>query len=535
MPPRTAADALAQSQRARDQGDPVRGESTATLALQLAHAGGETAVAAMAGALLAHHRWRQGHAEAAVQAALAALPAVDALDHAEACIDLRCTLVMAYRELGLVAEALPHAMAAWQRARAEGRPGAMSWALNRLAAVHDSLGHVDRAIEMQQQALALAREDGGVEVRIAAMLNLSAALAARANAYRLVGEHEAERADAEAARAHVRAAAGMATGQPHARMFCQSVAFVAALSMGDLEAMREALEQHQQLAQRHGLEHFFEAGRLMRAQWLLAGGQVDEALTALSLLDRAQLLADHESAPWLLETEHRAYKAAGRAAEALAALEALLALERRVSRQRLDAQARVLQREIEVHVARDEAARLRHQAGALQARADAATRAALVDSLTGLPNRRALDSRLALLLAERGAVAAESGEAAPLAVLLLELERFRSINQQHGRDCGDTVLRTLGALLSRLAPPAAMVARNRAEQFVVLLPGACAAEADSFCEAVAAALPATPWPAPLPPGGPGVALGMACAEPGDDAPTLLRRADAATPRAMRAA
>lgn len=522
-PPRSTAEALAQSQRAREVGDLVRGESTATLALQLAQAAGDRGAAACAGVLLAYHRMRLGHAEEAVQAGLAALPLVDGLGLAADSVDLRCTLVMAYRELAMPAEGLSHAMAALQLARADGRAVLMSWALNRLGTLHDAMGNIDRAIELMEQALALALESGDTEARLSATLNLGTALAERANTCRIAGDVEGERSQATRARAQICAAARLAQAKPHAMMFCQAVEFLASLSLGDLDATQEALERHDAFARAVGTQHFVQATRLMHGQLLLARGEAAAACEVLASIDRSDLAP--ESTPRLLEAEYRALKACGRHEAALAAAEALLAWERQVMRRRAEAQSRVLLRELEIQLARDETQRLRTRATALQARAEAATRESLEDALTGLANRRALDNRLALLLQ------ASRAGAPPLAAVLVDVDYFKRINDSHGHATGDAVLRALGALMRVHAPQAACIARNGGEEFVLLLAGAGAQAAAGLCESLREAVAAHGWPAPLRPGAVTLSIGWALAEPTDDGPALLRRADAAMYRA----
>ena len=81
------------------------------------------------------------------------------------------------------------------------------------------------------------------------------------------------------------------------------------------------------------------------------------------------------------------------------------------------------------------------------------------DTLTGLPNRRAFTEAL-------GAVTEESGYGA---VLFLDLDDFKDINDTLGHDAGDTLLQRIGQRLKSTAP--GMVARLGGDEFAVLLPG----------------------------------------------------------------
>ena len=96
---------------------------------------------------------------------------------------------------------------------------------------------------------------------------------------------------------------------------------------------------------------------------------------------------------------------------------------------------------------------------------------ALRDPLTGLWNRRALEERFA---AERETHAA-SGQ--PLALVLLDLDHFKRINDRHGHAVGDAVLRDVGAELRAAVRSADAVFRIGGEEFALLLAGADALQA----------------------------------------------------------
>ncbi|MFC4167308.1 putative bifunctional diguanylate cyclase/phosphodiesterase [Teichococcus aestuarii] len=104
--------------------------------------------------------------------------------------------------------------------------------------------------------------------------------------------------------------------------------------------------------------------------------------------------------------------------------------------------------------ARREAARRR--------RAEALSRhLAVVDPLTGLPNRRRLMEALALRLESHGAAEA-------VAVLLIDLDRFKPVNDLHGHATGDRLLQAAAGRLAALARPEDMVARLGGDEFVIL-------------------------------------------------------------------
>ncbi|MBC2667348.1 GGDEF domain-containing protein [Novosphingobium flavum] len=98
-------------------------------------------------------------------------------------------------------------------------------------------------------------------------------------------------------------------------------------------------------------------------------------------------------------------------------------------------------------------------------------RDAELDHLTGLPNRRAFETRF-----DREIVTATaSGE--PLCVAFCDIDRFKRINDTHGHEAGDRVLRAVAHALAALSDDTCHVARHGGEEFVVVLRGRNLAQA----------------------------------------------------------
>ena len=92
------------------------------------------------------------------------------------------------------------------------------------------------------------------------------------------------------------------------------------------------------------------------------------------------------------------------------------------------------------------------------------THQALTDPLTGLLNRRGLAERIAPWLSE-----ARSGSPMQLSALALDIDFFKRVNDTHGHDGGDEVLRQVSALLVKEFRSADPVARVGGEEFVIIL------------------------------------------------------------------
>lgn len=89
---------------------------------------------------------------------------------------------------------------------------------------------------------------------------------------------------------------------------------------------------------------------------------------------------------------------------------------------------------------------------------------AIVDPLTGLHNRRYLDSHFSGLVNE----ALDRGR--PLSVMVLDVDRFKSVNDTHGHDAGDDVLKEFAQRVRRSVRGIDLVARFGGEEVVVVMP-----------------------------------------------------------------
>src|SRR5262245_18069595 len=149
---------------------------------------------------------------------------------------------------------------------------------------------------------------------------------------------------------------------------------------------------------------------------------------------------------------------------------------------------------------------------------------AVTDGLTGLHNRRYLDSHLETLF-DRAV-----SRRRPLSVMITDLDRFKSINDAHGHDGGDDVLREFARRLSKNVRGIDLACRFGGEEFVVVMPDTEGHVAERVAERIRAEIEKAPFAI----GRNGLAIpitvsvGVSSLKPGPDSVAeLMKRADVA--------
>lgn len=149
-------------------------------------------------------------------------------------------------------------------------------------------------------------------------------------------------------------------------------------------------------------------------------------------------------------------------------------------------------------------------------------REATLDPLTGLANRRKLEE----LAAKSLAVARRHGR--PLALLMIDVDQFKRINDQQGHQAGDAALRVLADLCQRQMREEDTLARFGGDEFVALLPHTSLDQALEMAERLRGSVEAFGRAEGCPQPGLTISLGVSGFQPGDASfADLLARADAA--------
>ncbi len=155
---------------------------------------------------------------------------------------------------------------------------------------------------------------------------------------------------------------------------------------------------------------------------------------------------------------------------------------------------------------------------------------AVTDGLTGLNNRRYLDSHLPELFAK-----AKSTQKA-LSLVICDIDHFKAVNDTHGHDVGDQVIREFARRIRKNIRNIDLACRFGGEEFVIAMPGTDMALARVVAERIRNEVAIHPF---IVDEGAGqlpitVSLGVSCMEGEDDTPEkLLKRADVALYQAKR--
>ena len=149
----------------------------------------------------------------------------------------------------------------------------------------------------------------------------------------------------------------------------------------------------------------------------------------------------------------------------------------------------------------------------------------LEDALTGIANRRHFEQSLA----ER--LRAPRPADRPLAIAMVDVDKFKSVNDRFTHLVGDRVLKTIAAVLASQVRENDLLARWAGDEFVILFAEASELEARQVCDRVCEAVSGFDWESIAPGLRMSVSIGLSEASPGESAEAIVGRSDQSMYRA----
>lgn len=276
---------------------------------------------------------------------------------------------------------------------------------------------------------------------------------------------------------------------------------------GELQSVRSWLDAHDLAPSTRSLE------ALVRCEVAQAKGDWPNAEnSAVRMIELAEQTGREQAALVGHVLLCRVYEMQGKPQLALAELKQLAARERRIRSETLASRSTVVSWQLEMR--RSEESRR-----ALQASAQQLERLALEDPMTGIANRRCFEQAAMEGLQNDGAH--------KLCLVLIDVDRFKQVNDGHSHLVGDKVLQVIAALLVEHVRENDLAARLAGDEFVLLLRRTELAKASEVCERVRQAVADYQWSAISPGLRVTVSLGVAQSRPGDTLESLMHRSDVA--------
>lgn len=209
----------------------------------------------------------------------------------------------------------------------------------------------------------------------------------------------------------------------------------------------------------------------------------------------------------------------GRFREALDALRELSVHEQETRKQSLQNRSHVIDWQLQLRQHRRDVQQLSQRSLQLE-------QLAMRDMLTGLPNRRHFEQHLRVVLLQE--------QRHPPCLALIDVDRFKQVNDTHSHGVGDAVLKTLAHLLREHVREQDLPARLAGDEFVLLLVDAGLGRAQQVCERLEASVRDYDWTQLAPDLQVSISLGLAERRPGESLEDLMARSDADMYRAKRA-
>jgi diguanylate cyclase (GGDEF)-like protein len=512
--------AFAAAEAAQAAGDLAQGLTAAEQAWALT-AGGSDAERLRAGQLLMHFRYRSGLLAALIDVGLDVLALMRRAElPATVLIDTLRMVVLGAADVGRFDVAMSLGHEAYRLASEGGDKGRLSLATNALGCVYDRLGDPWHAERLLLDALTIAQEAGATHAGFTALNNVTATLVSAY--YLMLGNATPAEIERPLQRAVVHAEAALQTAlaldDPFYLSFVRGNYGEVLLHLGRTQDARRELEAARLAARGGGFDA--QAWRIDCAwgELLLREGDPAGASAVLRAVLQESAAADARMTH--LRLHHalwRAERAQGRAPQALDHLERYQQLERGRMLIQLRGHSQLFVTKVEAEQVRLEARR----AGERAVQAEVSAR---VDQLTGLGNRRELDLRWPPMVQRLQAAQL------PLAVMMVDLDHFKQVNDRFGHAAGDSVLTALAKLLRENTRGDDLIIRIGGEEFLLALPEMEPERALEAGERLRQRVSQHSWELLMPGLQVTLSVGLATAPP-YDLRSLIQRADAALYRA----
>lgn len=507
------------AEEALERGDAGRSRALATLAARAATELGEPGLEAEALLCIARADVAASRLRSAHENAYRAAQLFDAIEQPAS--EVRALVWLAYVASSLRRNeaALAAAMLATKLAEALAEPRYRVHALNGLGISLIANGDFERSDAALSRAAELAGQAGDFAGQAWPRINRCYGEIVRVTVERHLYERPAapERLIARFDECRQLEAATAATGDAAGHLAVQQALLSFAGSFtacwrGDFAAAHEHVRRISPGVQAVARPAWLDALAMWAScELALAQGDWPAAEASVQRMIEIALLVEHEQVArtgYMLAVG--ILDAQGRSREALGSLRLLAQRDIAIRRESLEHHERVAKWQLEL---RDSSIRMRR----LEARSRRLERLSLEDALTGLPNRRHFERELSSLLGE--------GPAEPLSIALIDVDRFKEINDLHSHVIGDRVLKVLAGLIGGQVRQGDLPARLGGDEFVVLFRRAGVAVAAAACERLKAAVHRYPWHEFAPGMVVTVSIGLAESAAGDTIESLLRRSD----------
>lgn len=478
------SDAFFETRLAEAWIESCEGRSEAALAMAKAlRVDAEQACAPRAVARANHHiSWfcaQLGRAAEGLDAILAARTAWAQIGDTIEIARTAATYAWVLMELGDSENAISEASDALIVAERIGDPAILALACNTHSLALTYAGQLDSGIPLMERAVELGKQVGDPHALARWYINLAYLQACVGDRYKDNGDMDGHRQAYERARATNDTAIGIAERARSA--WCLRVGLANGAEyhgvLGALEVADTYLKRWEQVDGASGdrvyIQYYYTQSELLNR-----AGRVEEAR---ALCERA---VERAAASGITLHELNAVRRLSEVYETGKDYEQALALYKRYHLLYKKFSGETTQRRARITQAMMETEKFKSMIDQANRRADQMAADALLDPLTGIANRRALDRELSVREAESHV---------PYALAIVDLDHFKAINDVHSHMTGDDVLRVVADTLAGIVRPGDLVSRMGGEEFAVVLPGATADAAESVCERFRLRLAKVDW------------------------------------------